>query len=205
MNVTHPIHIIGCGAVGSTLAMMLTRAGITNMVLYDFDTVEEKNITNQQYTTKHIGKPKTQALSEILCEINPDIGHSLITQEAWAKGNMLSGYVFLCVDNIETRKAIVEDNRYNLQVEYFFDTRLTLTNAQIYTYKRTEADKLLNTMRYTQKEAVSETSACGEELGTYATVATACCISMANLKKLTQDQKTPPNYTMVNLFDYQII
>ena len=65
------IHIIGCGAVGSTVAENLVRFGLTNITLYDFDTVEAHNIANQMFRTIDIGKPKTQALAEILTEINP--------------------------------------------------------------------------------------------------------------------------------------
>ena len=36
-TITEETHIIGCGAVGSTLAEMLTRMGCTNIHLYDFN------------------------------------------------------------------------------------------------------------------------------------------------------------------------
>ena len=60
------IHIIGCGSVGSTVAELLARFGITDFVLYDFDTVEPHNIVNQMFTAKHIYKPKVEALKEML-------------------------------------------------------------------------------------------------------------------------------------------
>ena len=37
---TERIHIIGCGSVGSTVAELLARFGLTKLTLYDFDTVE---------------------------------------------------------------------------------------------------------------------------------------------------------------------
>ena len=44
-------HIIGCGSVGSTIAELLARLGITNISLYDFDTVSSHNLANQIYLT----------------------------------------------------------------------------------------------------------------------------------------------------------
>ena len=62
------IHIIGCGSVGSTLAELLARFGLTNFALYDFDTVEPHNLANQMFRIEHIGMPKVDALALIhLC------------------------------------------------------------------------------------------------------------------------------------------
>jgi tRNA A37 threonylcarbamoyladenosine dehydratase len=44
------IHIIGCGAVGSTVAEMLTRMGITELHLYDFDDVEPITLPTKCFT-----------------------------------------------------------------------------------------------------------------------------------------------------------
>ena len=37
VNVKGKCHIIGCGSVGSTVAALLARLGVTKFVLYDFD------------------------------------------------------------------------------------------------------------------------------------------------------------------------
>ena len=42
-----PIHIIGCGATGSWVALMLAKMGISNITCWDFDKVEEHNLPNQ--------------------------------------------------------------------------------------------------------------------------------------------------------------
>ena len=66
------IHIIGCGSVGSTIAELLARYGLTNFTLYDFDTVEKKNIVNQMFFDPQVGQPKVEVLRDILCAINPE-------------------------------------------------------------------------------------------------------------------------------------
>ena len=60
------IHIIGCGSVGSTLAELLARLGLTKITLYDFDTVEPKNLANQLFRQEHINMTKVDALTSML-------------------------------------------------------------------------------------------------------------------------------------------
>ena len=89
------INIVGCGSVGSTIAVLLARAGVTKMTLWDFDMVEPHNLANQMFRQCDVGKLKTEALADILAEINPDIRDDLqLKSDGWS-GQQLSGYVFL--------------------------------------------------------------------------------------------------------------
>lgn len=65
------IGIAGLGGLGSNIALALVRSGIGRLVLADFDRVELSNINRQAYFLRDIGKRKTEALAEILREINP--------------------------------------------------------------------------------------------------------------------------------------
>lgn len=178
------IHIIGCGAVGSTIAEQLARLGIKKIHLYDFDVVTEHNITNQMFYLAHVGLTKLKALDEILHAINPDI-ELIHHPEGWVPATPLSGYVFLAVDNIDTRKLIVKDNLFNPNILAMFDTRMRLTDAQHFAAKWTPEEKqfLQNTMDFTRKEAASSTpvSACGTTLSVTPTVRIICSLAVANL------------------------
>ena len=57
-------HIIGCGSVGSTVAELLVRLGITDISLYDFDTVSAHNLANQMFNNDDIGRPKVEAVAD---------------------------------------------------------------------------------------------------------------------------------------------
>ena len=72
-DVKEHIHIIGCGSVGSTVAELLVRFGLTKLTLYDFDRVEPKNLANQLFRQEHVGKLKVNALADMLYEINPEV------------------------------------------------------------------------------------------------------------------------------------
>lgn len=178
------IHIIGCGAVGSTIAEQIARLGVKKVHLYDFDTVSEHNITNQMFFNDQIGHPKTNALAWILNAINPNME---IKQhhKGWKEGTPLSGYVFLAVDNIDIRKEIVKDNLFNTNIKAMFDTRMRLTDAQAFAAKWTPEGKkfLQDTMNFTREEAANSTpvSACGTTLSVTPTVRIICSYVVANL------------------------
>lgn len=174
-DVTSRIHIIGCGSVGSTLAENLARCGITKMTLWDFDEVESKNIVNQMFREADVGKPKVEALAEILTEINPEIGAGLKLEPNGWDGKLLSGYIFLCVDNIDLRRQFVEQHKNSPVVKAIFDFRTGLTSAQHYAAdwsKQAMKEALLNSMQFSHAEAAAETpvSACGITLGVAPTV-----------------------------------
>ena len=65
------VAVCGLGGLGSNIAIMLARAGIGRMVLIDFDRVDLSNVNRQQYLLSQIGMAKTEAMKEILTQINP--------------------------------------------------------------------------------------------------------------------------------------
>ena len=180
------IHIIGCGSVGSTVAENLARCGITKMTLWDFDTVEEHNIVNQMFRQQDIGKPKVEALKDILVEINPYIAQDTVLHpEGYLGKKMLSGYIFLCVDSIELRREIVEKHFNSVFVKAVFDFRTLLESAQHFAADWSDKkmrEDLLNSMQFSHEEAASETpvSACGVTLGVATTVRLVSALGVNN-------------------------
>jgi len=63
--------IVGCGSVGSTLALQLARSGVGKFVLVDMDTVEIHNICRHQCNLTDVGRYKTDALRDRIIAINP--------------------------------------------------------------------------------------------------------------------------------------
>lgn len=179
------IHIIGCGSVGSTIAENLARAGVTKLTLWDFDTVEPKNIANQMFIQSDVGLPKVEALTRILCDINPDVKDEIKTMPEGWNGQKLSGYVFLCVDNIDLRREIVEKHFDNIFVKAMFDVRTRLTDAQHYAADwsdHRQKKNFLASMNFSHEEAKEETpvSACNVELSVCPTVRIICALAAAN-------------------------
>lgn len=179
------IHIVGCGSVGATVAENIARCGVTNMTLWDFDKVEPHNLANQIFRQQDIGKPKVEALLDILREINPEIVNKAeLKPEGW-NGKLMSGAIFLCVDNIELRREIVKRHMDSPYVKAVFDFRTGLENAQHYAadwsnYKMKQ--DLLKSMEFSHEEAKEETpvSACNVTLSVCPTVRIICAYGVSN-------------------------
>jgi hypothetical protein len=184
-DVKERIHIIGCGSVGSTVAELFARFGLTKLTLYDFDTVEPKNLANQMFRQEHIGMAKVEALADMLREINPEIKNKIKTAPEGYAGQKLSGYVFLCVDDIDLRRKIAVENKNNTYIKAMFDFRTRLKDAQHYAANWSDikmVDDFIRSMNFTHEEAKAETpvSACNTVLSVAPTIRMICSLGVAN-------------------------
>lgn len=201
------VHIIGVGAIGSTIAEMVARLGLSDIHIYDFDTVEKHNIANQVYFDNQVDKSKLDAIEETMKAINPDIK---ITKhpEGWKEGMRVSGYVFLAVDNIEIRKTFVAENKYNPNIKAVFDIRMGLESAQHFAAdwsKKDQIENLLETMNFTHEEAKEEmpVSACGTTLSVITTIRMVCSVAISNFINFVKE-KPLKIMILVNAFEFTI-
>jgi tRNA A37 threonylcarbamoyladenosine dehydratase len=68
------VMVVGCGAVGSFAIEALARCGVGNLILIDFDCVEESNINRQIFALHStLAHKKVAAARERVADINPDI------------------------------------------------------------------------------------------------------------------------------------
>ncbi|MBQ6342102.1 MAG: ThiF family adenylyltransferase [Anaerolineaceae bacterium] len=65
--------ILGCGSVGSLVALELTKAGVGNFVLVDADTLEYHNLCRHQCGIEDVGDLKVNALCRKVLNINPKV------------------------------------------------------------------------------------------------------------------------------------
>lgn len=158
------INIVGCGAVGSHVAVLLARLGLTDFTLWDEDTVASHNIANQNFTFKDIGRPKTEVVAETIQAINPE---AKVTIKGFATDeNHPKGIVVMCVDSIAVRKLIVHHLRLTPGFNQVFDFRMGLTSGQFYSADTVTLKEFEGTMNFTDEEADKYTpkSACNFEL-----------------------------------------
>lgn len=118
------VAIVGIGGVGSVAAEMLTRCGIGRLLLYDYDKVELANMNRLFFRPEQVGMTKTDAASQTLSDINPDVVLESFTLNITTvqgfetfmsslrnksfRPNKGSGVdlVLSCVDNYEARMAV---------------------------------------------------------------------------------------------------
>ena len=186
VNVDERCHIIGCGSVGSTIAELLIRLGLTKISLYDFDTVSAHNLANQMFFNADIKRNKTEAVRDLLLAINPEAKNNIkIYNEGWTDATRLNGYVFLCVDNIDLRREIATKNKYNRAIKAMFDVRTRLEDAQHYAADWSSPrliDNFIKSMEFSHEEAHAATpvTACNVEMSVAPTVRVICSYCVAN-------------------------
>lgn len=70
---TSKVVIVGCGAVGSGIAMMLAKSGVGNLVLIDPDRLGWENIRRHELGSHFIGLSKASGLKKVLLGSLPDM------------------------------------------------------------------------------------------------------------------------------------
>ena len=155
--------------------------------------MEPHNISNQMFRSQDIGKLKVEALRDLLVEINPDVADTIELKPQGWQGQLLSGYIFLCVDNIDLRRQFVEQHMDTPFVRAVFDFRTLLTSAQHYAadWKNIRQKRnLLASMQFSHEEAKDETpvSACGVTLGVVTTVRSICELGVNNFLNFVRGQ-----------------
>lgn len=102
--------VVGCGALGSAVAMHLVRAGVGAVRVIDRDVVEQRNLADQVLYTEQDageGRPKAEAAAATLASLNAACQVDGIVAD-YAPGNALrvTGAADLLVDgadNLETK------------------------------------------------------------------------------------------------------
>ncbi|RNF15100.1 putative NAD/FAD dependent dehydrogenase [Trypanosoma conorhini] len=117
------VAIVGAGGVGSVVAEMLTRCGITKILLFDYDKVELANMNRLFYRPEQQGMTKVEAAKQTLESINPDTeivpyAFSITATEHWqefvdaltkhggVQPNSPVDLLLCCVDNFQARLTV---------------------------------------------------------------------------------------------------
>jgi molybdopterin/thiamine biosynthesis adenylyltransferase len=196
--VKHDIHIIGVGATGSFVAMMLARMGVPVINIYDFDDVEIHNIPNQYYDTGDLGKLKAEALADKLRLINPDItvnvGKEAVTAEDISK---MSGYLFSLVDSMKVRKELWEAAKANKDLINVWESRLGSDQARVYSLPIEEG---LDYSKYEQDfydDDNAEVSACGTSITVLPVVMQTAALMIVQFIDMVMERPYVPHYKTI--------
>lgn len=103
------IAIIGCGGLGSTLALTLGSSGIGRVELVDFDEVSEHNIHRQlAFKLSDIGKKKAKAVGELIVSryAKVEVGVHECSFEEFAQKKIRVDLLIDATDNLPSRVQI---------------------------------------------------------------------------------------------------
>ena len=116
------IVIVGTGGLGCPVSLFTTAAGIGNIKLIDFDTVELSNLHRQiLHFTEDVGKEKTKSAYEKLHKLNPEINIEIVNERISPKNviELFKGADFVIdgSDNIPT-KMLINDACIKLNIPF---------------------------------------------------------------------------------------
>ena len=171
----YTFHILGCGAIGSSAAIQLVRAGATKFLLYDMDKVATENIGVSHYIDENIGMHKVEALNEHILSINSQ-AEIMMYPEYYSMFRYQNNndIVILGFDSMKSRREAVEDICSNKATKPFMliDGRMGGEHYQQYLFTNVTLNKYLKTW-YSDKDGdpepcnVKATTYCSNMAGSF--------------------------------------
>ena len=135
--------VVGCGGLGSPIAVHLTASGIGKIHLVDFDTVDASNLHRQVfYALDDVGKPKAAVLSEFIKKRAP------FTEVTFTNKPIIKENVFELV----TQFDIVVDGTDSLPTKYLLNDACVIKNKPLVYGSLYKFDGYVSTFNVLQKD-----------------------------------------------------
>ena len=174
------VAVVGVGGVGGICAITLARSGVGNIIIQDFDIVEESNINRQivaNYNT--IGLSKVDVLYNQIKEINPNCNviklNSFFDKDNLSLFSYNIDYVIDAIDSFDSKCFLIE-NCINRNIKFISSMgaakKIDPSKVEITKLQKTSYDPLAKKLRNKFKNnnfyvvSSTENSKC-EELGSY--------------------------------------
>ena len=137
--------VVGCGGLGSPIAVYLAASGIGKIHLVDFDTVDVSNLHRQVfYSLKDIDKPKAAVLSEFIKDRAP------FTEVSFTNKPITKDNVFELISNYD----IVVDGTDSLPTKYLLNDACVLKNKPLVYGSLYKFDGYVATFNVLQKDGI---------------------------------------------------
>ena len=114
--------VVGCGGLGSPIAVFLASSGVGNIHLVDFDTVDITNLHRQVfYSLEDIGKPKAAVLSEFIKKRAP------FTEVNFTNNPITKDNVFELISDVD----IIVDGTDSLPTKYLLNDACVIKDKSL--------------------------------------------------------------------------
>lgn len=135
--------VVGCGGLGSPIAVYLAASGIGKIHLIDFDTIDVSNLHRQVfYSLEDVGKPKAAVLSEFIKKRAP------FTEVSFSNKPIAKENVFELIENV----AIVVDGTDSLPTKYLLNDACVIKNKPLVYGSLYKFDGYVSTFNVIQKD-----------------------------------------------------
>ena len=129
------ITVIGAGAIGSFTVLQLAKLGFERIHVIDMDDVSEENMSCQFFRISDIGKPKVEALRDLVRDFTSvEIS---IHKGRYERGTF-TGILITAVDSMEVRERVLEEHAMNaFQTKLIIDPRMGAESLAMHCYRPT--------------------------------------------------------------------
>lgn len=197
---TSDIGIVGCGAIGRTVALTLASMGCERLTLYDPDKINTVNLGSQGWDQIDVGHPKVKVLAESCNTKNaacsPAVAEALYPTSTRSRQHEV---LFVCVDTMKARKAIFRKTRIHPSI-VLIDTRMGLYVGHLILDRKPL--KLWETTLFTDEEAAE--APCGLQAIAFAAQAIASWGISLFMQALARPRKFDPCEIRLDLFAHTI-
>ncbi|MDP3985252.1 MAG: ThiF family adenylyltransferase [bacterium] len=192
---TTPVTVIGAGATGSWITLLLAKMGVRDITVYDFDVVENHNIPNQIFGLADVGRLKVEALADA---VKAATGISIKPIAKRFTNQPLTGIVFVLTDTMASRKQMWEESiRAKRAVTLLIETRLGAEGGYVFAIRPTLPKQIMAYEQRMFSDEEAEESPCTRR-AIAPTVATIAGIAVYTLVSFATDQPYV-NETMISL------
>jgi len=190
-----PITLAGAGGIGSPTALALVKLGCRRLTIFDRDAVEPHNVPNQLYGPADLGRPKVEALADVLERLTGDRPEAVATvlPEAARPGVLVAA-----VDSMAARVAIWRGAaRYQPAVRLVLDARMGGEVGRVLAVSPTDPDDVAFYESTLHDDADADPEPCFDQSVGYATLVLAGLVA-ATVKRFAVGQAIPAE-TVVDL------
>lgn len=182
--------LVGAGGIGSSVALALAKMGCQQMVLIDPDRVEPHNLPNQLYGVSDVGRPKVEALRDLLIQMAGIDAEPRVERvdERWR----LNGVVLSAVDSMASRQAIWNCVRYRAGVPLYIDARMGGEVCRVLTIRPADPDDVRLYEASLYDDAVASDEPCTARAIVYTTLGVASLVAN-QVKRFVRGQTLQPD------------
>lgn len=135
--------VVGCGGLGSPIAVYLASSGLGKIHLVDFDTIDETNLHRQVfYALDDVGKPKAEVLSNFIKKRAP------FTEVSFTNKPITKDNVFELISGVD----IVVDGTDSLPTKYLLNDACVIKSKPLVYGSLYKFDGYVATFNVLQKE-----------------------------------------------------
>jgi molybdopterin/thiamine biosynthesis adenylyltransferase len=177
--------VFGAGSVGGYAVDFLAKMGVRQIVVWDDDVVDSHNCPMSIYSQEHIGRPKVEALQEIVLR-NSGITIDIRKERYHGQEKLRNVSVLSCVDTMnDGREPIWKEVRLNPTVKLLCDTRTSRNYLEVLAIAPCDMQDILRYEALLFDDKDAERQSCGAH-GTVILATRTANIAVANLATFWQ-------------------